>query len=35
LQGTNTYSSKLMGTFIQMIEFDIPYLRGVEIRYIN
>ncbi len=35
LQGADTYASKLMGTFIQMIEFDIPYLRGVEIRYVN
>jgi predicted AAA+ superfamily ATPase len=35
LQGTDTYGIKLMGTLIQMLEFDIPYLRGVEIRYVN
>jgi predicted AAA+ superfamily ATPase len=35
LQGTDTYGMKLMGTLIQMLEFDIPYLRGVEIRYVN
>jgi uncharacterized protein len=35
LQGADTYSSKLMGTLLQMLEFDIPYLRGVEIRYVN
>jgi predicted AAA+ superfamily ATPase len=35
LQGADTYSNKLMGTLIQILEFDIPYLRGVEIRYVN
>ncbi len=35
LQGADTYGIKLMGTLIQMLEFDIPYLRGVEIRYVN
>ena len=35
LQGADTYGQKLMGTVVQMLEFDIPYLRGVEIRYVN
>jgi predicted AAA+ superfamily ATPase len=35
LQNRNTYKQKLMATILQMLEFDIPYLRGVEIRYVN
>lgn len=35
LQDKDTYGMKLMGTLIQVLEFDIPYLRGVEIRYVN
>jgi predicted AAA+ superfamily ATPase len=35
LQGEATYPQKLMATLIQTLEFDIPYLRGIEISYVN
>jgi predicted AAA+ superfamily ATPase len=35
LQGAENYPQKLMGTVMQMLEYDVPYLRHVELRYVG